>query len=69
MKNDANDDERPDNGENGEINESVQAVSKGDEENKNQESVNSFSDEDGFNAAIKAGFNSCLLYTSPSPRD
>lgn len=58
MKNDANDDERPDNGENGEINESVQAVSKGDEENKNQESVNSFSDEDGFNAAIKAGFNS-----------
>ena len=62
MKNDANDDERSDNGENGEINgeinESVQAVNKGDEDNKNQECVNSFSDEDGLRAAINAEDNS-----------
>jgi hypothetical protein len=58
MKNDANDDERLDNGENGEVNESVQTVSKGDEDNKNKESVNSFSDEDGLRAAIKAEDNS-----------
>ena len=58
MENDASDDERLDNGENGQINESVQAVTKGDEDNKNQESVNSFSDEDGLRAAIKAEDNS-----------
>ena len=58
MENDANDDERLDNGENGEVNESVQAVSKGDEDNKNKESVSSFSDEDGLRAAIKAEDNS-----------
>jgi hypothetical protein len=58
MKNDASNDERLDNGENGEINESVQAVSKENEDNKNKESVNSFSDEDGLKAAIKAEDNS-----------